>query len=85
MAKVELKNQGTSSTDSTDTAGTQTVLPNYRLKSKGNKVKVDTSYLYRSFKLFKKKKKYSQLIHNNIIIYLVVRSIRSFYRRKKNR
>lgn len=40
MTKVELRSQGTSSTDSTtDTAGTQTILPNYRLKSRGkNKI-----------------------------------------------
>lgn len=36
VIKVELRNQGTSSTDSTtDTAGTQTILPNYRSRSKG--------------------------------------------------
>lgn len=36
MPKVELRNQGTSSTDSTtDTAGTQTILPNYRSRSRG--------------------------------------------------
>lgn len=36
IAKVELRNQGTSSTDSTtDTAGTQTVLPNHRSRSRG--------------------------------------------------
>lgn len=36
ITKVELRNQGTSSTDSTtDTAGTQTILPNYKSKSKG--------------------------------------------------
>jgi len=36
ITKVELKNQGTSSTDSTtDTAGTQTVLPNYRSRNRG--------------------------------------------------
>lgn len=38
MPKVELRNQGTSSTDSTtDTAGTQTILPNYRSRNKGKK------------------------------------------------
>jgi len=38
MPKVELRNQGTSSTDSTtDTARTQTILPNYRSRNKGKK------------------------------------------------
>lgn len=36
LTKVELRNQGTSSTDSTtDTAGTQTILPNYRSRNRG--------------------------------------------------
>jgi len=40
MPKMELKNQGTSSTDSTtDTAGTQTILPNYRSRNRGKKKK----------------------------------------------
>lgn len=39
ITKVELKNQGTLSTDSTtDTAGTQTILPNYRIsRNRGKK------------------------------------------------
>ncbi|XP_008182231.1 protein still life, isoform SIF type 1 isoform X4 [Acyrthosiphon pisum] len=41
MPKVELRNQGTSSTDSTtDTAGTQTILPNYRSRNREER-KVD--------------------------------------------
>jgi len=36
VTKIELRNQGTSSTDSTtDTAGTQTILPNYRSRNRG--------------------------------------------------
>jgi len=50
MPKVELRNQGTSSTDSTtDTAGTQTILPNYRSRSRGkiknNKLKINVLFL----------------------------------------
>jgi len=47
MPKVELRNQGTSSTDSTtDTAGTQTILPNYRSRNKGkNKLKINVLFL----------------------------------------
>jgi len=50
MPKVELKNQGTSSTDSTtDTAGTQTILPNYRSRNRGkiknNKSKINVLFL----------------------------------------
>lgn len=45
MTKVELRSQGTSSTDSTtDTAGTQTILPNYRSRSRGkNKIHYNIS------------------------------------------
>lgn len=53
MTKVELRNQGTSSTDSTDTAGTQTVLPNYRSRNKGNEIKLDTIHIYFLYCLLK--------------------------------
>lgn len=45
ITKVELRNQGTSSTDSTDTGGTQTILPNYRSRSRGTYIQTKTHYL----------------------------------------
>ena len=52
MTKVDLRNQGTSSTDSTtDTALTQTIWPNYRSRNRGknnnnnNKLKINLLFL----------------------------------------